>query len=86
MFEKLGLPLAITIERITWATTGLDAHAITLWSTHEDYDTGKFLTLRTALDYHWQEATAWECADRWAKRYDVPIKVAVHFQERTGNE
>lgn len=25
------------------------------------------------LDSHWQEQTAWECAERWSKRYRVEI-------------
>lgn len=86
MFEQLGTPVAVVMTRETWAEKGLDAHCVYLISEHLCPETGETKEFSNLLDAHWQEATAWECISRWAKRYAVPIRARINIRKAVVSE
>jgi hypothetical protein len=81
MIEQLGTPVAIFIKRRHWGEMGLEAHGVYLMSEHVQAETGKVFQIADLLDSHFQETTAWQCAERWASRYQVPVKAYVNLRK-----
>ena len=60
----------ITLELIPVVGTGLEYYNVSLSFVNENLNA---IVSTQRYDSHWQEETAWACAERWSKRLGVPI-------------
>ena len=60
----------IILELVPVTGTGLEYYNISLAMVNVETSQA---AQSQRLDSHWQEDTAWQCAERWSKRYNLPI-------------